>query len=843
MDNSSLAVGAAISHYKIISQLGVGGMGEVYLAQDTTELDRTVALKILPVEVAANKDRLQRFTQEARTVSNLNHPNILTIYEFGQADSVCFIATEFIDGETLRKHLSRRRLKLVDVLDIAAQIVAALDAAHEAGVVHRDIKPENVMLRRDHIVKVLDFGLAKPGGKPGTSSVDSEAGTKVRVHTEPGVVMGTVSYMSPEQSLGSDVDHRTDIWSAGVLLYEMLAGVVPFEGKDIHRQVIAIQEQEPAPLSHHVEGVPARLEEIVVKCLAKEKDERYQTARDLLIDLRNLKRRLDVDAEIERTVAPEFRTTSGGASQGGRTSKQSSQPGAGPTNAVPARMTSSAEYLVGQVQQHKTTAVIAAGVLVLAIAAIAYYLHARNTEVAIESIAVLPFENQNRDPSTDYLSDGVTESIINSLTQLPNLRVIARSSVFRYKGKEIDPLAVGKELGVRAVLVGRILQRGDSLAISTELVDVRDNKQLWGQQYNRRLSDLLTMQEEIAKQLKEKLRLKLSGEEEKQLSKRYTANTEAYQSYLKGRYYWNKRSEEGFTKGAQYFQQAIDQDPNYALAYAGLADCYTLLGDYTYQPPGDALPRARAAASKALEIDDSLAEGHASLAHVKMLYDWDWPAVELEFKRSIQLNPGYATAHQWYALFLTAMNRMDEAVAEQKRAQELDPLSLIINTDVGLFSYFNGQSDAAIAQCEKTLELNQNFVPAHFVMGLAYEQKGQFTSAIAEFKKAVDLSSGNALMKASLAHAYAVAGMKGDALSALEELNLISKQHYVSPYEIAVIYAGLAEKDKAFEQLEKALQERSVWLIHLNLRVDPRLSTLRSDPRFADLVRRVGLAQ
>ena len=488
----TISAGTKLGRYEIRSKIGEGGMGEVYLAQDTTELDRTVALKILPVEVAGDKDRLQRFIQEARTVSNLNHPNILTIYEFGQAGSTCFIATEFIDGETLRQHLSARRLKLVDVLDIAAQIVAALNAAHEAGVVHRDIKAENVMVRRDHIVKVLDFGLAKLSeprpvgiaGGPGKAETNEDAKTKVLVHTEPGLVMGTVSYMSPEQSVGSGVDHRTDIWSAGVLLYEMLAGVVPFEGKDIHRQIIAIQEQEPAPLSHHVEGVPARLEEIVVKCLAKDKDERYQTAKDLLIDLRNLKRRLDVDAEIERTVAPEFRPTIDGGGTS-RIATQSSQPDAGATNAVPAHLTSSAEYLVAKVQQHKTSAVIAVGVLALAIAALAYYFHARNTEVAIESIAVLPFVNQNHDADSEYLSDGVTESIINSLTQLPNLKVIARSSVFRYKGKETDPLAIGKELGVRAVLTGRILQRGDNLTISAELVDVRDNKQLWGEQYER----------------------------------------------------------------------------------------------------------------------------------------------------------------------------------------------------------------------------------------------------------------------------------------------------------------------------------------------------------------------
>jgi eukaryotic-like serine/threonine-protein kinase len=835
--------GTKLGRYEIRSKLGAGGMGEVYLAQDTTELDRTVALKILPAEVAANKDRLQRFTQKARTVSNLNHPNILTIYEFGQADSVCFIATEFIEGETLRQHFSGCRLKLVDVLDIAAQIVAALNAAHEAGVVHRDIKPENVMVRRDHIVKVLDFGLAKPTGKSASSSVDSEAGTKVLVHTEPGLVMGTVSYMSPEQSVGSGVDHRTDIWSAGVLLYEMLAGVVPFAGKDIHRQIIAIQEQEPAPLAHHVEGVPARLEEIVVKCLAKDKDERYQTARDLLIDLRNLRRRLDVDAEIERTVAPVFRTTSGGGAS--RTPTQSFQPDAGATNAVPARMTSSAEYLVAQVQRHKTSALIAVGVLVLAVAAIGYYLHTRNTEIAIESIAVLPFVNQNHDADSEYLSDGVTESIINSLTQLPNLKVIARSSVFRYKGKETDPLAAGKELGVRAVLTGRIMQRGDNLTISAELVDVRDNKQLWGEQYSEKVSDLLSVQREIASKITSNLRLKLSGEQQSRVTKNYTLDPEAYQLYLKGRYQLNKRTEDSLNRGVEFFNQSIEQDPNYALAYAGLADAYNQMGLWTTLPPAESFSKAKAAAERALQLDSTLGEAHTALAFEKFQYEWDFAGAENEYRQGISLNPNFATARELhgYQMYLADPHGFNEAMQELRKAQELDPLSSPVSFNIAVLFYFERRYDEAIEQLKRIHDLDPNFTLANGLLGAAYMGKGMFAEAVAAWLAGSTLE-GQGLSPQSinaLNEAFKKSGIKAFMQKHAELLEQKSKQRYVSAYFIAMDYAYLGEKDLAFVWLEKAYQERSSWLTCL--RVDPLWANLHSDPRFADLLRRIGLPQ
>src|SRR5437868_336843 len=447
-------LGRTLGHYKVLELLGAGGMGEVYLAQDMSELERTVALKILPAELASDRERMQRSIREARTVSALNHPNILTIHEAGQAEGTRFIVTEYIDGVTLREHLRSKRISLHESLDIAIQVAAALDAAHEAGVVHRDIKPENIMVRRrDHIVKVLDFGLAKltetAAARGQGEAVDMEAGTKVLLHTEPGLVMGTVQYMSPEQSQGSArVDRRTDIWSLGVVLYEMAAGRVPFEGKDIHRQIIAIQENEPLPLSRYAQGVPNGLEEIVEKALAKSTEERYQTAKDFLIDLRNLKRRLEVDAKIERSIIPELQARKSGAA-------------------------SRAEYIISEIQQHQRGVIAAlAAIILLSIAGVVYYFYFARGGKTIDSIAVLPFANVSNDPSTEYLSDGIPEALINSLTGLQQLRVIARSTAFRYKGRDVDPQAVGRELNVRAVLMGRVRQMGDTLNIQGDLVDV-----------------------------------------------------------------------------------------------------------------------------------------------------------------------------------------------------------------------------------------------------------------------------------------------------------------------------------------------------------------------------------
>ncbi len=835
----TLTPGAKLGRYEIRAKIGEGGMGEVYLAQDTSELGRTVALKIVSAEVAKDKDRLQRFTQEARTVSNLNHPNILTIYEFGQTDAVSFIATEFVDGVTLREHLSSRRLKLIDVLDVAIQIVGALNAAHEAGVTHRDLKPENIMVRKDHIVKVLDFGLAKLAPPPAATggSSGSEDATRLQVNTTPGLIMGTVSYMSPEQSAGGAIDHRTDIWSAGVVLYEMLAGCVPFQGKDIHRQIIAIQEQEPPPLSQQVEGVPERLEEIVTKCLAKEKDERYQTAKDLLIDLRSLRRKLDVDAEIERTVALAFRSTSAGHPP----STQSAQMNAGTTaSSAQVSTASSAEYVVTGIKRHKVAIALAVLVIAASTTFLWWYLHARNTEAAIDSIAVLPFQNQSGNPGDEWLADGVTESIINSLTQLPNLKVIARSSVFRYKGKESDPFVVGKELGVRAVLVGRMIQRGDTVSISTELVDVRDNKQLWGEQYNEKVSDLMSLPRDIASKITSNLRLTISGEDRNRMMKHETENAEAYQLYLKGRYFWNKRGTDSIRQAAQYYNQAIEKDPAYALAYAGLAETYSLYPDYNIATPQDSFPKSKAAAQRALELDDSLAEPHTALGRYYNYWEWNRVEAEKQYRRAIELRPNYATAHHWLGDdVLTQLKRFDEAIVEGKRAQELDPLSAVIATNLGDVLLFARRYDEAIAQYKQSLSVDSNFYYTYSALGEVYALKGMHQEAITALRKGLEIKKDDPQSKAYLGYVLAKSGQREEAMKLLDELQKDSLTQYVPPYSMAVVYIALNNKDQAFTFLMKNAEVHDTLAAFVG--VDPLLDDLRSDPRFAELLKRVGL--
>jgi serine/threonine-protein kinase len=837
----TLASGTKLGRYEIRSKIGEGGMGEVYLAHDT-KLDRRVALKVLPADVAADQTRMLRFVQEAKSASALNHPNIITIHEIEQNGSIPFIATEFIDGETLRQRI-RAGMKLAEILDVAIQAAGALAAAHSAGIIHRDIKPENIMVRRDGYIKILDFGLAKLT-EPRTSLTDPDAPTKAMVHTSAGIVMGTAVYMSPEQAKGNKVDERTDLWSLGVIVYEMMTGRVPFFGETPTETISLILQKEPVPLTRYARAVPAELERIVNKALTKNCEERYQSAKDLLVDLRNFKRKLEVDAEIDRTVSPEVRgvastraigkdqgageTASGGAA----TAAQSGTPTA-----------SSVEYVVSGIKQHKLAALIAAVALALAVVALTVYLRGRSMEGSIDSIAVLPFENRSVDAETEYLSDGLAESLIYRLSQLPNLRVTPTSVAFRYKDKQADALKAGNELGVSAVLVGRIIQHGDNLTISAELVDVRHNKLLWGEQYDRKMSDLLTTQREIAREIVEKLRLKVSGEE-KGLSKHYTESNEAYQLYLRGRFYWNKRTEEGMQKSLDYFQQAIERDPKFALAYSGLADAYDLLGAADASGgmrPNEAMPKAKAAALRALEIDDSMAEPHVSLAHVKYYYDRDWATAEREYKRAIELNPNYPTAHQWYAVYLMSAGRFDEAVAENRRAQELDPLSLPINMTLGWVFLNARQYDRSIEQLRKTLEMDSNFLLAHHRLGLVYEQQRKYDEAIAEFKHVINLSAGKPLGIAALARAYALSGKRAEAQKGLVELQELSRQRYVSSVSIAQIYAALDDKDQAFAWLDKAEKENDANLARF--KVDPRFDSLRSDPRFADLVRRLSLPQ
>ncbi|MFN2513927.1 MAG: protein kinase [Pyrinomonadaceae bacterium] len=823
-DQTVLNVGQRLGHYKVISHIGSGGMGEVFLAEDI-RLGRKVALKLLRTEFTRNEERLRRFQQEARAASSLNHPNILTIHEIGQGASLLYMATEYVQGQTLRQCISSGRMTLGQSLEVAIQVASALAAAHQAGIIHRDIKPENVMLRTDGYVKVLDFGLAKLA-EP--KAIDSVAATLPKVETTPGLVMGTVSYMSPEQARGLAVDARTDIWSLAVIIYEMVTGHQAFEGETASDVMSLILQKEPLPLTHSLPEVPGELERLVRKALRKDKEERYQTVKDLLIDLRNLRRELELEAEMERSAPP----------------ATSRALGSGQSAAATAHTRSSAEYIFTEIKHHKRgTAIFILATLIIGTAIFASY-HFLNSKKTVNSLAVLPFVNATADPNTEYLSDGITESLINNLSRLPRMKIMSRSSVVSYKGKETDVQTISRELGVEAVLMGRITQRGDELSISVELVDARDNSHIWGEQYNRRLSDILAVQEAISREVSEKLRVQLTGEEQKRLSKAATENPEAYQLYLKGRYHLSKRTDEGLKKAIEYFNQTIEKDPAYALAYSGLADSnmYIMrLGFLHGLSPRDSYLRAKSSATRALEIDDNLAQAHTSLAVVKMEYEWEWATSEREFKRALELNPNEAEAHHQYSHYLTVMGRTHESLVESLRALEIDPLSLPLNAHLAWHYVYARQYDQAIEQCRKTIEMDPNFPQAHDFLAGAYEQKGMHQEAIAEFQKGISLSGDSLHIRAELGHAYAVAGKKEEALKIMDELKRLSKETYISPYDVAMIYVGLGQKDQAFDWLEKAYQERSDWLRYL--KVDPRLDPLRSDLRFPDLVRRVGLPQ
>ncbi|OLD27485.1 MAG: hypothetical protein AUJ04_03830 [Acidobacteria bacterium 13_1_40CM_3_55_6] len=834
-----LSPGQRMGHYQIINLIGEGGMGEVYLAEDVL-LGRKVALKLLPAEFTKDLQRLRRFQQEARAASALNHPNIITIHEIGEVDGLNFIVTEFIAGETLRQRMATARLNLATVLDVATQTAGALAGAHAAGIVHRDLKPENIMVRPDGLIKVLDFGLAKLT-EPGTSDVESEARTVARVDTKMGAIMGTAQYMSPEQARGLKVDARTDIFSLGVVLYEMLAGRAPFVGETTADTISVLLHKEPQPLSTLAPDTPADLQHIVSKTLRKDKDERYQTVKSLLVDLKSLKQRLEFEIELERSAPAseragmeEFRIPA----SSGRSGEAKTSPPEGST--LSTRPASSVEYLIGGIKQHKRGAALALAVLLLAIG-IGYWvlIHRSSSVTTIQSIAVLPFENQNHDPDTDYLSDGLTENIINNLTQLPSLRVIPRSSVFHYKGRETDSMTAGRELGVRAVLTGRIMQRGDNLVVSAELVDIRDNKQLWGEQYSRKVSDALALQQEISRQISERLRLKLTGEDQKQLNKGGTNDAEAYQFYMKGRYYWNKRGASGsLQKAIDQFQQAVQKDPNYALAYVGLADSYGLLEEYTGDQGIETLQKARAFAERALQIDNSLAEAHSALA---LAYEvlWLWDDAEREYRLSISLNPNYPTAHHWHGEYLLWMGRDDEGLAELKRAQELDPLSLVINMWLAETYFRKGDTDAAIKQSNKVLELDRDFPRSHRLLGIVYLRQGRYEEAIAELQKGTDLSGRASGSLADLGYAYGVWGQPTEAVAIIKELEQKYARHETHAWDIAAVYSGLGDRDQAFAWLEKDFRAHSTSLPAIT--IGNSFDSLRNDPRYADLLRRMGL--
>ncbi len=833
-----------LSHYRIISKIGEGGMGEVYLAQDT-KLDRKVALKILPTDVASNRDRLERFIREAKSAAALSHPNIAQIFEIGEHDGTHFIAMEFIDGVTLREKIHRERTELKKLLRYLQHVAEGLAKAHAAGIVHRDLKPDNIMITRDGHAKILDFGLAKLIEPRLTETSHDEnheeAATAIlQQHSRPGVIMGTVGYMSPEQARGktNEVDQRSDIFSFGCILYEAVTGHQAFAGKDVVDSLNKIIREPAAPISDFRPDAPNHLQRIVRRCLAKDPEDRYQTIKDVAIELRDLRRELE-GLGIDTTVPPaRSETTAGPGGEIKTVETDGPQTGSAATSiATPA---SSAEYVVSGIKQHKLAVAFAALLLVVVGVGLILFLRARNPEAAIGSIAVLPFENKSGNADSDYLSDGLAESLIYRLSQLSNLKVSPRSSVFRYKGQAIDAEKIGNELGVDAVMSGRLIQRGDNLTISVDLIDVRNKRTLWGEQFERKMSDLLATQREIASAITEKLQLKLSGDSAKGLSKRYTNDNEAYQHYLQGRFYWNKRTGENIKKAIEQFKAATDKDPGFALAYSGLADCYVVASTYTGTRSNETLPLAKTNASKAIELDGALAEPHAALGMMNW-FEWRLTEAEAEFKRSIELNPNYATAHHWYSRLLRALGRSEAAWAEIKRAEELDPLSLVMINNVAEQYVERGDLNSAANECHRMFDLDPNFWAAHQTLAIVLVKQERYSQALTEAQKSIDLSNRSNASLALLGHVYGRTGKRNEAEAVIKELEARYAKQEADGRDIAVAYSGLGDKDLAFAWLEKAFQYHSFFLT--GLRLEPLLEPLQSDSRWNGLQHRIGLPQ
>jgi serine/threonine-protein kinase len=801
-------------------------MGEVYLARDT-RLGRKIALKFLSAEFTRDEDRVRRFQQEARAASALNHPNLITIFEIGQVESVHFISTEFIEGETLRQRMASP-MTTSEICEVGIQVASALAAAHSAGITHRDIKPENIMVRPDGVVKVLDFGLAKLAERVDSADAsDPTAVTQKVVETDPGVVMGTISYMSPEQARGVAVDSRTDVYSLGVVMYEMIAGRVPFEGDSFGDVISGILSKRPAPLARYAPDVHPELDRIVTKSLTKNRDERYQTIKDLLIDLKRLKQRVDLQAELEHSSPHEWARTDIIERKSGGSGPAIKDTVALDSASTPIRTTSSAEYIITEIKRHKKATFVVLSIALIAIAAMTFIGGGNR----IDSVAILPFANQTGDAKMDAIGEEMAEGIIDHLYQLPRLRVISYGSVASYKGRELDASAVGRELGVSAVMIGRFSKNGDVITINAELVDARDKTRIWGDQEKLKFSELAMAHHRLARSVSDKLGLKLNEEERKSL--------EAEELYDTGRSYWNQRTTEGLTKSVDYFQKAVALKPDYALAHAGLADCYNMLATYGARAPTEAFPKAKDEARKALEIDDTLAEAHVSLAYALFRGDWKWADAEREFRQALALNSKSAQAHQWYANLLVATGRADEAIAHTKLAVELDSTSLIISSHFGFVYYFAHRYEDAIAASQKVLELDPTFFAARRYLGQSYAQRGRYEQAIAEFEKSASASGGSPLIKAELANTLAMAGRKDDAQRILDELKQRSNENYFSCYHIAMIYAGLGEKDDAFNWLEKAIEQHADYMVFL--KVDPRFDLLHADARFAGLLDRVGL--
>jgi len=769
-----LSAGTRFGPYEILAPLGAGGMGEVYRARDP-RLDRDVAIKVLPGHLANDPQSLARFEREAKAVAALSHPNILAIHDFGREGAVAYAVMELLEGKTLRGRMGRSPVPVGKAIEIGASIADGLSAAHSKGVIHRDLKPDNVFLTEDGRVKILDFGLAQTA-----RATSAQVGEEQPTITQEGTVMGTVGYMSPEQVRGAPVDARSDIFALGCVLYEMVAGRRAFQRETAPQTMAAVLEAEPPAFDP---PAPEDVNRVIRHCLEKNPQERFHSAHDVAFALKAIAQ------------------------------------GSGP---VPRARTVA-----------WTRRIVAAAASVLIICGLLYWRLGRGE--TIESLAVLPFANASGDPNSEYLSDGITETLTYTLSQLPNLHVKSRDSASHFKNAE--PKRAGKELGVRAVLTGSVRQQGDALAISVELVDARDSTEIWGGRYNRKSADLLTVQEEISREISGKLRVKLGGEDERRLEKRQTENSESYKLYLKGRYEARKGTWEGLKYAEDYFRRALALDPNYALAYSGLAEMYYVAADWQMAPV-EAYPKGMTAARKALELDGALAVPHYAMAFFEITYEHDWPGAERECRRAIELDARSGFAYEMLGWDYAVMGRSEEARDAARRSQELDPLEPEIGAEAGVVDYATHHYEDAIEQFRKTIELEPNYFFAHVWRGNALVQVGKATEALAAYERAHQLDD-NGESSAALAYGYAAVGNRAKAEQTMNDLVRQSKQRYIQMYYLAAACVRLGDKDRAFQFLEKAYEQHGYQLTFLKL--DPRMDPLRSDARFSRLLQRLGL--